>query len=136
MRLIGRKTRQRRHEMALQRPTPILRTKTKTLRRWKPKRYGHMYADHRWLDLRAFQLANHPICQACGKRPAVDVDHLDKHAGSWDKFLDPKNLASVCQPCHRKKTSFERRPSVIYHDPDKPKPKLRPAHDMNPLSGV
>jgi predicted kinase/5-methylcytosine-specific restriction endonuclease McrA len=50
--------------------------------------------------LRARQLEQKPICEACGRAPATVAHHKRQHSGSWELFVDPNNLESVCKPCH------------------------------------
>ena len=127
MRLVGRAMRRKRADLARANPTPILRGKEKILRRRKPKIHGELYALPAWKELRAIQLANTPICEACCRRPATEVDHQEKHRGDLDKFLDPSNLVSVCRRCHAQKTAWERHPRARFPDPSRPRPQLRPA---------
>ncbi len=65
---------------------------------------------HRWVKLRERILARDSyLCQTCAKAgrltPATAVDHIvPKAQGGTD---DPGNLAAICDPCHRAKTSAE-----------------------------
>jgi 5-methylcytosine-specific restriction protein A len=58
-----------------------------------------------WLDARAAQLAQEPLCethllQYDEIKPANVVHHREPHRGDWAKFIDQDNLASVCKECH------------------------------------
>lgn len=65
--------------------------------------WNRWYDSPRWQRLRAFQLREHPLCAICASRghvvPATIVDHVEKHAGDWTKFVTGK-LQSLCKPCH------------------------------------
>ena len=61
--------------------------------------------DATWRRLRKMVLNRQPICQACGRRPATEVDHIiPKARGGDDSF---ENLAGLCRPCHSRKTAKE-----------------------------
>ena len=55
-----------------------------------------------WKNKARRYLALHPFCVVCGA-PATDVDHISPRSqgghDSWD------NLASMCHPCHSRKTT-------------------------------
>lgn len=57
--------------------------------------YGHY-----WRRLRLRKLKADPVCERCRERFAAHVDHRDNDQGNneWG------NLASLCQPCHSRKT--------------------------------
>jgi 5-methylcytosine-specific restriction protein A len=40
---------------------------------------------------------------------ATDVDHIEPHKGSWERFTDRDNLQSLCHSCHSRKTLAEMR---------------------------
>jgi len=67
--------------------------------------------DRHWRKLRAWQLAEHPLCVECEHAgrivPATDVDHVIPHRGDSQKFGDPENLQSLCHSCHSRKTARE-----------------------------
>lgn len=55
-----------------------------------------------WRKLRAAVLLDRPVCEACGRAEATDVDHVVRRgAGGSD---DLANLMALCHPCHSKKT--------------------------------
>lgn len=60
-----------------------------------------------WRKLRAEVLSNHPLCEDCQARgltvEATDVDHRDNNPSN----NDPRNLASLCGPCHSRKTQAD-----------------------------
>ncbi len=73
-----------------------------------------LYKTARWGQLRAAQLALHPLCQceACGEglrrtTAATVVDHIRPHRGDEALFFDPANLRSMAKPCHDRKTARE-----------------------------
>ena len=61
-----------------------------------------------WAALRLSHLARHPLCVHCLPAgltvEATEVDHITPHAGDRKKLFDPKNLQSLCKPCHSRKT--------------------------------
>ena len=70
---------------------------------WRPMRPANSYGSA-WRTLRAVVLAEEPRCRLCGA-PASEVDHiLNRAAGGSD---NRSNLRSICQRCHRSKTSAE-----------------------------
>ena len=73
-----------------------------------------LYDSAKWQRLRAWQLANHPLCRMCmdaGKYTSARVvDHIVPHRGDPAVFHDQSNLQSLCAACHdRVKQSEERR---------------------------
>lgn len=60
-----------------------------------------------WRKLRALVLSEAPLCQHCAARglivQATDVDHIDNDPTN----NDPRNLASLCAPCHSRKTQAD-----------------------------
>lgn len=75
-------------------------------------KWNRYYGDKRWKELRNWYIREHPLCESClfnGRSvPAEHVHH--KHPfgdGITDEekfklLLDPENLQSLCQACHRK----------------------------------
>lgn len=57
-----------------------------------------------WFSLRDAQLRSEPLCETCLNNDLIVaaevVHHIEPHRGDWEKFSDPKNLASVCKRCH------------------------------------
>jgi 5-methylcytosine-specific restriction protein A len=54
--------------------------------------------DAEWRAIRDRYLADHPICERCGRRRATVVHHIvRKRDGGGD---DPINLLAVCELCH------------------------------------
>ena len=65
------------------------------------------YNTRDWLELRAAMLRREPVCQACRRAPATDVDHITPiRAGG--SMTHPSNLQSLCHECHSRKTLGER----------------------------
>jgi hypothetical protein len=70
------------------------------------------YASAAWRKMRAWHLAQHPLCVRCqeedGKlEPATEVDHRIPLAQRPDLALTADNLQSMCTPCHSAKTLAE-----------------------------
>lgn len=55
-----------------------------------------------WRKTRAQQLTREPNCRDCGN-PATQVDHIVERADGG-ALHDPRNLQSLCTPCHLAKT--------------------------------
>ena len=66
--------------------------------------YRRLYKTAEWRAARAAQLAEQPLCELCEKRGRVTaatvVNHRVPHRGDWARFIDQKNLQSLCKPCH------------------------------------
>lgn len=60
--------------------------------------------DATWRALRADVLRRHPRC-ACGSK-ATEVDHLVAIRDGGAR-LDPKNLRTMCKPCHSRRTATD-----------------------------
>jgi 5-methylcytosine-specific restriction protein A len=60
--------------------------------------------DTTWQKLRKWQLATFPICKACERQSANEVDHI-LPINDGGARLDPANLQSLCKSCHSKKTA-------------------------------
>lgn len=74
----------------------------------RPSAYRRGY-DGRWRKARLAHLRDHPLCAECQKAgrltPATVVDHVTPHRGDERLFWDSEgNWASLCKPCHDKKT--------------------------------
>ena len=87
-------------------------------RPWLPKlqpfsRYSAknaaFYHSAEWKKVRDLQLMQHPICQECERlgrvTPATVVDHINE---GGDR-LDQRNLQSLCETCHNRKSAREGR---------------------------
>ena len=59
-----------------------------------------------WQKIRAVVLTEEPLCRACKRMPATDVDHIipKRHGGTDDRA----NLQPLCAQCHHVKTDAER----------------------------
>lgn len=78
----------------------------------KHQRYMQLLNSPRWWrEVRVAQLRKHPLCQMCEKEgiiaSAVDVHHIEPVQSfpmdrMEEKCYDPKNLISLCVPCHIK----------------------------------
>lgn len=75
--------------------------------RFRPNAHQRGYGSANWRWLRTIILARDPICVACKRAHATDIDHvIPKREGGPDS-LD--NLQSLCKSCHSKKTFRERK---------------------------
>lgn len=67
------------------------------------------YSTARWQRLRNYHLQMHPLCEACqaeGKVTAANhVDHRKPINAGGEAFPDHDGLASLCGPCHSRKTA-------------------------------
>ena len=68
-------------------------------------KHANLYKLVAWTKiLRPVQLMNEPLCAFCAAKGidtvATVVDHIKPHRGDRLLFLDPKNLQSLCKPCH------------------------------------
>jgi len=71
--------------------------------------YRRLYQSPRWRKLRAYQLAEHPLCQCAHCREgdgrvtvATVVDHIKPHNGDEELFFDEGNIQSMAKTCHDK----------------------------------
>jgi 5-methylcytosine-specific restriction protein A len=68
------------------------------------EQYRRLYKTAAWRALRLAQLRSQPLCERCLAdnvvEPATVVHHREAHKGDEKLFWDPKNLESVCDPCH------------------------------------
>ena len=54
-----------------------------------------------WPRVRREHLEREPVCQACGRRKALEVHHVVPFHIDKPKECDPTNLISLCaDPCH------------------------------------
>lgn len=56
-----------------------------------------------WRRLRASVLARRPVCEACGREAATEVDHVTAIARGGAHY-DEANLQALCKGCHSRKT--------------------------------
>lgn len=85
-------------------------------RKRRPQRYKYrhvkgglrLYNQPVWRRLRLVHIGREPLCRMCratGRATmATVVDHIIPHDGDMEKFLDPKNLQSLCKKHHDQKT--------------------------------
>ena len=75
--------------------------------------YSKWYHMDIWERLRAEHLRIEPLCRECLIHDqyvqGIEVDHVEPHRGDWDKFVDQKNLQTLCSACHSRKTRAENR---------------------------
>jgi 5-methylcytosine-specific restriction protein A len=68
--------------------------------------------DRGWRRLRLWHLARHPLCAHCERdgrvTAATDVHHVEKLAANPRRRLDPSNLQSLCDACHKRETAAGR----------------------------
>ncbi|MDH3232214.1 MAG: HNH endonuclease [Alphaproteobacteria bacterium] len=73
-------------------------------RSFEAQEWQKLYNRKRWKDLRRAQLRGQPLCERHLRRgktvSATVVNHKIPHKGDTTLFFDPKNLESVCAPCH------------------------------------
>ena len=92
-------------------------TKYKWLRKIK-KDYNKSYSNPelakeynttKWRKLRNYYIKNNPLCVMCKNnnriKKAYLVDHI-KEVADGGEMYDYRNLQSLCDPCHRSKTSL------------------------------
>lgn len=94
-----------------------------------------------WQQVRNRALArDNYLCQECLEKddrmiPAEHVDHIEAFHGKRDKRrLDLKNLRSLCQPCHSKKTirddgGFGHLPKKV--EVEQPAPAQTPTEELS-----
>ncbi len=66
--------------------------------------------DQTWINLRAYWLRLHPLCEDCKREgqitAAEEVHHMRAFRGPDDPLrLDDTNLESLCKSCHSRKTA-------------------------------
>lgn len=65
--------------------------------------HSHLYALAAWQARRAAQLASEPCCRFCDQQGLVTaasvVDHVERHEGDLDRFLNGP-VQSLCKRCH------------------------------------
>jgi len=66
-----------------------------------------LYHTAAWKKLRAWKLAQDPVCEKCKRVPARVVHYL-KQAREWPELqLEPSNLMSLCDQCHNQASGSE-----------------------------
>jgi 5-methylcytosine-specific restriction protein A len=79
-------------------------------RRRRAERGPRIHGTKKWQTTRLRKLAKNPICEACDKELAVEVDHIVPLNRGGDPYAF-ENLSSLCSPCHWAKTARENRES-------------------------
>ncbi len=74
--------------------------------RRRPKTAARGYGGA-WQKLSRAYLQTHWLCEDCGHRKAVLVDHV-KPIKEGGAMLDPWNLQALCWSCHERKKHVER----------------------------
>lgn len=63
----------------------------------------------RWRAIRKQQLQHQPLCEDCSKAGRItearEVDHVNQNTAD----NTPGNLASLCKPCHSRRTAAQQR---------------------------
>lgn len=76
--------------------------------RLKVPAWKKWYQTAAWRRLRAWVLANNPLCVMCQALHVVcvatEVDHIIPHRGDRQLFWDPVNLQGLCATHHSEKT--------------------------------
>ena len=63
------------------------------------------YNTKTWKHLRKVKLISDPLCEACRRKPATDIDHVVAlNKGGSPTAME--NLRSLCHACHSRKTLF------------------------------
>jgi len=62
--------------------------------------------DATWQKMRKLILHRDPVCRACERKAAEEVDHIVPLAKGGAR-LDARNLQGLCKPCHSTKTATE-----------------------------
>lgn len=66
---------------------------------------------YKWQRARQAYLRKHPLCVHCQAEgrttPAMVVDHITPHKGSYQLFWDQSNWQGLCVPHHNRKTARE-----------------------------
>jgi 5-methylcytosine-specific restriction endonuclease McrA len=60
-------------------------------------------------------LRENPLCEVCGKRAAIEVDHIKPlYKGGDDDPYDDGNRQALCEQCHTEKTKrdMNQRPEI------------------------
>ena len=113
MRLVNKDRRRRLRDIHKPRRAPA----PSKVHRVRPRKvHADLYGSANWEARRAGQLAAEPICQVCNKRAATDADHIERHNGNRVAFFTGP-LQSICDPCHRAKSTLERSLPVKYPVP-------------------
>lgn len=86
--------------------------------REKRKRENEARPDYRkwyglapWKRARRRFLAENPLCAECARQgrvtAATEVDHIEPHKGSRERFWNCDNWQALCRECHSAKTMRE-----------------------------
>ncbi len=76
-------------------------------RKIKNRPYIKLYNSVQWRRMSTQKLKDNPVCEDCGNRVSIEVDHIEPHRGDLKLFFNYKNLQALCKSCHSKKTVKE-----------------------------
>lgn len=75
-------------------------------------RIARLRNSERWRRLRELVLSENPLCAIC-QRPAEEAHHVKDAARHEDLFFEQSNLVGLCEECHVKIHSADRRGITI-----------------------
>lgn len=62
------------------------------------------YNSSQWRKLRLRYIQEHPMCENCDHKPAVDIHHIKSFIVNgeinWELLLNENNLQALCKDCH------------------------------------
>jgi hypothetical protein len=76
------------------------------------ERIAKLRSSDRWQRLRGLVLCDNPLCAICS-RPAYEVHHIKEAARHEELFFDQSNLVGLCENCHEKLHSAQKRGITI-----------------------
>lgn len=92
-------------------PNKWIVQKRKTFKSLKVSKHSKFYSSKVWKDLRAYFIAEYPLCKWCEEEGVVKeaniVDHIVEINDGGDK-LNEDNLMSLCHRHHLQKTNWAR----------------------------
>ena len=72
------------------------------------KQASTFYTRGQWPKVRAWYIGQHPVCEACRRARATEVDHIKEIRDGGARYA-VSNLQALCHRCHMAKTAIERR---------------------------